>query len=202
MTKIKSFVMRLILVLVILQSFAVILAARTHAYWSDIIFSQTKTAQIIITIGEWLSPDGPIVLDGWNLNIWEEEDTLNQNVPEEQMFTYDGNIYISINGGYNPFYHGMPGEPNTQWAFVATGLDWKPNMNYRVHSVVIRDGRYFIANILYNSTDWFVNDPLTNNGLWKEWREIEPISQEHFGLLQDTNLIDYASPDWDYIIYK
>lgn len=202
MTKIKSFVMRLILVLVILQSFAVILAARTYAYWADTIFSETKTAQVIISIGEWLFPDEPVVPDDWNLNIWEEEETLNQNVPEDQIFTHDGYIYISTNGGYNPYYHGMPGEPNTQWAFVATALEWEPNMNYRVHSVVTRDGRYFIANINYNSHDWFINDPLTNNGLWGEWREIEPISQEHFGLLQDTNLIDYASPDWDYIIYK
>lgn len=171
------------------------------AYWSDGVVGDFKQALISITIGEWGFPQGG-EFDGWNLNIWEEEDTLNQNVPTGQLFSYGDFIYISLDSGYNPFYHGMPGEPNTQWAFVSTELNWRPNMNYRVNSVVVRDGRYFIANIDHNVNDWFINDPLTHNGRWAEWREIEPINEIHFETIQGTSLIDYASPNWDYIIYK
>ena len=37
-----------------------------------------------------------------------------------------------------------------------------PNVNYRVGSVVARNGRYFIANPAYNDVDWFVGDPLSS----------------------------------------
>lgn len=188
--------------LIIIFFILISLTSLTHsyAYWSSSVNGAETNTWTQILIGSWLSDI--IIPDDWNLNIWEDEDDINHIIPEGQLFTYDTHIYISL-GGYNPEYHGLPGEPNLLWAFVSTELEWRPNTNYRVNSVVVRDGRYFIANILFNTSDWFINDPLTNSGhSWSEWREIEPISESYFNTFQGTNLIDYATPDFNFVIYK
>lgn len=167
---------------------------RTYSYW-DINTTTIRTELKIGSIN---------YINTLNLNIWEDNNILNQEVPVDTIFSYNNDLYIVRAGEtYNPHYHGLPGEGGNQWAYVALELEWKPNMNYRTNSVVIRSGRYFIANSAYNTDDWFVNDPLTKHGKpWSEWREIEPIDESHFGNLPNSNLKDYANPDFNYIIYK
>lgn len=173
---------------------------KINAYWTETI-GGVKIGNTLTQIGEWMSSTWE---SDYNLNIWEDENTLNQYIPEDTIFSYNGLLYIIIEGEkYNPYYHGLPGQPSNRWASVSIELEWRPNTNYRPNSVVIRNGRYFIANIVFNTSSWFIHDPLTNSGYqWSEWREIEPISQEHFGMLLDTGLKDYANPDFNYIIYK
>ena len=73
-----------------------------YAYWNNLEITYTVTAQI----GVW---DYKIIPDRWNLNIWEDEDNLNRTIPINQLFSYQGDLYISINkNGYNPQYHGLP----------------------------------------------------------------------------------------------
>lgn len=171
----------------------------TYSYWSSNQGPSIGILNMSMAVGSWGIYDE---LDSFNLNIWEDEDNLNQVVPNNQLFTYDGIIYVSnAKHGYIPEYHGLPGSGGNQWAYFALGLDWIPNVNYRTNSVVIREGRYFIANSAYND-DWFVGDPLNStNKPWSEWREILPISNSNFSLFEDTGLVDYANPDFDYIFY-
>lgn len=191
------------IILSLVFTLTISLIPKTYAYWANQIIEAEETFFASITIGEWVTSYIPQILDGWNLNIWEDENTLNQNIPEGQLFTYDGFLYISLDSGYNPYWHGLPLDNSIPWAFVATDINWIPGVNYRVNSVVKRSGRYFIANHAYTADDWFVNDPLIYHGnIWSEWREIEPIADEHFGWLDGLNIIDYANPDWDYITYK
>lgn len=70
-----------------------------------------------------------------------------------------------------------------------------PNVNYRVGSVVARNGRYFIANPAYNDVDWFVGDPLSStNKPWSEWREIQPLPDSYFGYIENyPTLRDYRA---------
>ena len=43
----------------------------------------------------------------YNLNE-EEEGRLNQYVPQDTVFSYDGNLYIvNSSMNYNPYYHGL-----------------------------------------------------------------------------------------------
>jgi hypothetical protein len=77
-------------------------------------------------------------------------------------------------------------------AKVALDLDWQPNSNYRVNSVVVRDSRWFIANYKYDTNDWFITDPLDSpNTEYSPWREIEPVSIEEFNYIEGTTLRDY-----------
>lgn len=175
------------------------ITTNTFAYWATGINNLNNYQQIVLQIGEW---SGSIVPDAWNLNIWENENTLNQTVPINQLFSYDGFLYIgATKKGYTPIWHGLPANGSNQWAYFAIELEWRPNVNYRTNSVVLRDGRYFIANYR-NNRDWFINDPLTHSGhTWSEWREIEPISINNFGILDDYGIPDFSNPDWNYIIY-
>lgn len=164
------------------------LSTNVYAYWNNLEITHTVTAQI----GVW---DYKIIPDEWNLNIWEAEGNLNRIIPENQLFSYNGLLYVVRDGEeYNPHWHGLPGEPNTQWAYVSLELEWRPNMNYRTFSVVVREGRYFIANPAYND-DWFVGDPLNSaNKAWSEWREIEPLPESYFGFLLDYPMVkDYRA---------
>lgn len=177
---------------------------KTFAYWAENLIEAEETFFASVSIGEWITSYIPEILEDWNLNEWEDTNTLNQSIPEGQLFTYDGELYISIDEDYNPYYHGVPGPGNSvPWAYVSTSLNWQSGTNYRVNSVVVRNGRYFIANSNYNSTDWFVNDPLQHHGYtWSEWREIYSIDESRFDYFPGTTIIDYASPDFNYVIYK
>lgn len=187
--------------LIILVS--IILLASTqiaYAYWANEINNATKSQTLSITIGEWnLNP----VDDEWNLDIWEDNDELNQTIPEGQLFSYNNILYVVRDGAnYNPEWHGLPGQGSNQWAYVALALEWLPNMNYRTNAVVIRNSRYFIANHLYNN-NWFVGDPLnSSNTKWSEWREIEPLPESYFGYLDDYPTVkDYRANPND-VTYK
>lgn len=151
-----------------------------YTYWTSDISVSDITSGATIQIGVW-SWD---VTDGFNLNIWEDEEILNQYIPLDTLFSYEGILYIVRDGeSYNPYYHGLPGEGRNQWAYVSLELEWADNMNYRTNSVVIRNGVWYIANSAYND-DWFVNDPLNSkNKSWSEWRKIEPLLESYFGYL-------------------
>ena len=89
----------------------------TYAFWADGILSSFKQDSLTILIGSWKRELPSWEVD-YNLNIWEEEGTLNQVVPEDVIFSYNGLLYIVnediIKKGetYNPQYHGLPGEPD------------------------------------------------------------------------------------------
>lgn len=157
-----------------------------YAYWTSNILESNTVINPTITIGTWFN----ILDEGFNLNIWQDEGILNQVIPNNQIFSYNNLLYVVREGEtYNPHYHGLPGSGSNQWAYVSLELEWKPNMNYRTNAIVVRDGRYFIANHVYNN-DWFVNDPLSStNQPWSEWREIQPVYE--FNYLEGTNLPDY-----------
>lgn len=189
-------------IVIILLVFLIVLnTSVTFAYWESSITAGSSSKSPTITIGEWLEEEP--WENEYNLNIWEEEGRLNQYVPQDTVFSYDGNLYIvNSSMNYNPYYHGLPGQENTHWAFVAVELEWQPNVNYRVNSVVIRNGKWYIANYRYNTVNWFVNDPATHSGNpWAEWREIEPLLMDYFGYLLDTNLLDYRADPND-VTYK
>lgn len=189
-SKLKIFIITILSVL--LTSFTLIVIAN---------FDKVEIGKTItISIGNWDS-NTTITIPGFNIDEWIKNDTLDQLIEEGQYFSYNGYIYIS-NGSYNPAYNGLPEQGSNYWAYVSTELEWRPNTNYRPNSVVIRDDRYFIANIEFNTDNWFIDDPLTNNGRWKPWREIEPISNENFSMIEEFNIINYADPDFNYIIYK
>ncbi len=189
-------------IVIILLVFLVVLnTSVTFAYWASSITAGSSSKSPTITIGEWLEEEP--WENEYNLNIWEEEGQLNQYVPQDTVFSYDGNLYI-VNSpmNYNPYYHGLPGQTFVRWAFVAVELEWQPNVNYRVNSVVIRNGKWYIANYRYNTWNWFVNDPATHSGSqWSEWREIEPLPMDYFDYLLDTNLLDYRANPND-VTYK
>jgi hypothetical protein len=188
---------KLIIVALIFIIILNILNMQVYAYWDT--YYTSKDIQVLI--GDWVW-DQKIIPDEWNLNIWEDEGNLNQTIPENQLFSYNGLLYVVRDGEeYNPHWHGLPGNGGNQWAYVSLELEWRPNMNYRVNSVVIRDGRWFIANPNYNSADWFVNDPLSKSGTqWSEWREIEPLDESYFGyLIEYPALKDYRADISDVI---
>lgn len=166
-----------------------------YAYWNSVENSPTFDSSIII-IGEWGNIyDGIMQLD----SMTEEE--LNQTIPDNTLFMYQGRLYIKRPSAiYVPAWQGMPGEPSTVWAVFALDLEWMPNTNYRNDSVVTKDGKYYIANTNYHS--WFTTDPADSKTEWDPWLEIEPISEEYFDYLEGTSLRDYSKPDWDYIVYK
>lgn len=174
----------------------------TYAFWAGSILPNLKQESVIIQIGEWQKELPPWEGD-YNLNIWEEEDDLNQVVPEDVIFSYNGLLYTVNDGNeYNPKYHGLPGNPDARWALVAIELEWIPNVNYRVNSIVTRNGKWYIANHQYNTNNWFVNDPATNSGeYWKEWREIEPLTEDDFDYFEGTTLKDYRMNPND-VTYK
>lgn len=189
--------------LIALLTLYLMVVPTTKAYWGLDMQNVENVKNISFSIGSWAHQSDTTPWDNWNLNVWQDENILNQTIPDGQLFTYNGTLYISIDSDYNPFYHGLPDVNPIPWAYVATDLHWRPGTNYRVNSVVIREGRYFIANSNYTTDDWFVNDPIDFHGhLWSEWREIEPISEEHFNYFIDTNIRDFANPNWNYIIYK
>lgn len=174
----------------------------TYAFWADGIFSSFKQDSLTILIGSW-QRELPSWEGDYNLNIWEEEDNLNQVVPEDVIFSYNGLLYTVNDGNeYNPKYHGLPGDPNARWALVAIELEWILNVNYRVNSIVTRNGKWYIANYEYNKTNWFINDPETHSvDEWSEWREIEPLTEDDFDYFEGTNLKDYRMDPND-VTYK
>lgn len=186
----------------LLNIWVVVSYSQVYAYWGVVSAGET-TENIRIQIGTWDFFDDPWNSD-YNLNIWEDEGILNQYIPEDVVFSYNGNLYIKMPGVvYNPHYHGLPGMPNSRWAAVSIDLEWRSDTNYRVNSVVIRSGKYYIANSGFNTRDWFVSDPANTLNLpWSEWREIYPIAEEHFAYFDGTDLRDFAAPDMNYIIYK
>lgn len=175
-------------------------ASTTYGYWVGGFLPSGNNSSNLISIGSWI--DEPWKED-YNLNIWENEDDLNHYIPQGVIFSYDGLLYIVRQGeNYNPHYHGLPGKPSAVWAVISLDLDWIANTNYRVNSVVVRNGKWYIANYEYNTSDWFVNDPsLKSGGQWSEWREIEPLAISYFGYLQGTNLLDYRANPSD-VTYK
>lgn len=187
-----------IIVLLVLTSLAI--NTSTLAYWAGLVEVDTLK-QVNINIGSWLNTSWEV---DYNLNIWEDNNVLNQQVPEGIIFSYNNLLYTVREGeNYNPQWHGLPGQVNSRWAMVALDLDWKPNSNYRVNSVVVRDSRWFIANYKHNTDDWFITDPLDSlNTEYSHWREIEPIAETNFGFLLDTTLRDYSNPDFNFIVYK
>ena len=62
-----------------------------------------------------------IIMAGWDtyiIDIWVEENNLNRTIPINQLFSYQGDLYISINkNGYNPQYHGLP-KMEQQWELM------------------------------------------------------------------------------------
>lgn len=172
-----------------------------QAYWVGTLLHTDTETNTDVFIGEWQYLENMWDID-YNLNIWEEEETLNQRIPEGVVFSYDNLLYTVREGEeYNPHWHGVPSSSN-KWAFVSLELEWRANTNYRTNSVVVRDGRYFIANHNFNDDDWFINDPLIKSGhAWSEWREIEPLLESDFGYIEGTTLIDYRmSPNE--VVYK
>lgn len=171
------------------------------AYWVQGISPATETTEVSVGIGEWQYLENMWDID-YNLNIWEEEGTLNQQIPKGVIFSYDNLLYTVREGEeYNPHWHGVPSSSN-RWAFVSLELEWRANTNYRTNSVVVRDGRYFIANHNFNDDDWFINDPLIKSGhAWSEWREIEPLLESDFGYIEGTTLIDYRMNPNE-VVYK
>lgn len=179
-----------------------LISPKAYSYWNS--SENEYKGNYTILLGAWtIMPDNSI-----DLNIWEDREVLNQVVPNDTIFTYDagdgrGKLFYMVRPKqtYNPYYHGLPGSGSNLWVAFSLGLEWMPNLNYRTNSIIIRDGRYFIANSAYNN-NWFVGDPLNSANLpWSEWREIEPISEESFSFIPDTNIRDYANPNWQYIIY-
>lgn len=166
------------------------------------IYDSQVSASIVIQLGDWQIEIPPWESD-YNLNIWENESNLNQFIPENTIFSYDGLLYIIIEGqDYNPYYNDLPGQTSNRWAIVAIELEWRPNTNYRVNSVVVRNDRWFIANYAYNTIDWFIGDPLSSgNNSWSEWREIEPLTQENFNYFEGTTIKDYRI-DSSNVTYK
>ncbi len=197
---------RFALYLFTIITFIICLSGVTYAFWDTDSLNNSSLPPKSITIGDWNYQEEttPPIYDDYDLDIWVEEENINQVVPEGQIFKFEDDLYISTSPEYNPAYHGLPDSNNPPlWAFVSIELEWQANKNYRVNSVVTANGRYFIANSAYTTSNWFVNSPLTHSGNpWSEWREIEPISEEHFPFFENSNIRDYANPDWNYIIYK
>lgn len=198
----RRIIITILVLLTLLLSFSLIPSAL--GYWSSDVSGSYKNQDTgLIYIGEWK-------LNSWetdyNLNEWEKNGELNQVVPKDTVFSYDGLLYIvrpDLTGEYVPEWHGLPGE-NSIWAMFALDLEWKPHTNYRVYSVVVRDGRWFIANNKYDSNGWFTNDPLTHSGAeWSQWREIEPLTENDFDYLDIApSLRDYRKINNEGIIYK
>ena len=199
MVKLMKSLNKIYLTVLFLIFSILILQNNVHAYWGT-PNTQSSTNNSVIQIGEWIFEtiyDDILSLDELS------EDELNITIPENTMFIYQGFLYLTRpNSNYNPEYHGLPdGSSSPIWAVWSIELQWKPNTNYRTHSIVIRNGRYFIANSNYNQ-DWFVGDPLdSENNSWAEWREIEPVSEDMFDYFYDTQIKDYRlNPNQ--VIYK
>ena len=134
-------------------------------------------------------------IPGFNLNTWEEEGALQQDLPEGQIFTYDTHIY-KVKATYNPQHHGLPGTTNLTWAFYSLELDWQPSTNYDDNQVV-RDGatgKYYIS----IAGEW---NTFTLDKTWA-WQEIEPIADEYFGFFPGTNVRDYTTANQSVIVPK
>lgn len=165
-------------------------------------FAPNEQVNLLIEIGTGIGNWGSIYDDILSLDELSE-DELNITIPENTMFIYQGFLYLTRpNSNYNPEYHGLPGGSSSpNWAVWSIELQWRPNSNYRTNSVVIRNGRYFIANSNYNQ-DWFVGDPLNSgNDSWAEWREIEPVSEDMFDYFYDTQIKDYRLHP-NQVVYK
>ena len=186
----------ILLLLVFLVSLKV---STTYGYWDSEIKAENANSSSIISIGSWIEETW---VTEYNLDIWEESDTLNQTIPEDTIFSYTGTLYVVNDGqSYNPEWHGLPGSSSLKWAILSVDLDWIPNSNYRVNSVVVRNDKWYIANYQWNSSNWFVNDPATHSGRYKEWREIEPLPLDYFDYLLGTSMLDYRANPND-VTYK
>src|SRR5690606_32635154 len=114
-------------------------------------FAPNEQVNLLIEIGTGIGNWGSIYDDILSLDELSE-DELNITIPENTMFIYQGFLYLTRpNSNYNPEYHGLPeGSSSPKWAVWSIELQWRPNSNYRINSIVIRNGRYFIANSNYN----------------------------------------------------
>lgn len=201
MLAMKKLTILLIALLVIFSSMNIVTA---YAYFNQ--FTANMPAAVLI--GSWsrnlidIAPTGTIIL-----NIWINEDTLNQTIPYTQYFIYNNELYqVTSNAGYNPLWHGIPySDSNVEgWAFINLSLDWAgPTQRYKVGAVVRVDGRYFQAMHSGNT-----NDPRTHNGptmphsSGEPWREIMPMEDYMFNMLPNSSLRDYTSPIAMYVIEK
>ncbi|MFA6678747.1 MAG: hypothetical protein WCS22_04340, partial [Acholeplasmataceae bacterium] len=78
-------------IVIILLVFLIVLnTSVTFAYWELSITAGSSSKSPTITIGEWLEEEP--WENEYNLNIWEEEGHLNQYVPQDTVFSYDGNL--------------------------------------------------------------------------------------------------------------
>lgn len=206
--KSKEFLRKILIIISFLTVYAVIFCITdSHAYWVDsITFPNEESASLEIQIGEWdfddgsdKSPKDPQPYDGFDLNEWVEEDNLNRIIPVGQMVKYQERLYIVVAENYNPLWHPLPGTPGSHWVSVPLDLDWEPNNNYRINSVVVREGRWFITK---DNGSWFVDDPIDSKELWDSWWEIDPLSEDDFGYFPDSTIKDYTISDRSKVKYK
>lgn len=159
------------------------------AYWASNISTAEVTTSISITIGEWNFTIE--ILEDWDLNYWQQNNTLNQTIPEGQLFIYNNIVYVAKKN-YNPEWHGLPSSSNI-WAFVPIGKEWYSGNAYQINRVVTYQGKYYISQQDYNIFDLSLK--------WA-WREIEPISDEVFERFEN-GLINYViDPTSPYLVYK
>lgn len=194
MRKLRTIYSVLLLFISILTSVGTTFALQS---WNKTLANKAET--IKIEIG---SRDTPNLPEGTvDLDLWVEENTLNQTMPIDTLFVYGGNIYmVSTAGGYNPQWHGLPDNSNVGWwAFISIMLEWVGSQQaYPIGAVVKRDGRFFQARHGGNT-----NDPLYNHGTdssGKPWREIQPVEDYMFPLIPGTTLRNYSIPFPEYII--
>lgn len=178
----------------------------TCAYWN----LNTKSIQNSLNIGSWkfstnIINDAPAgTLD---LNVWIDNDTLNQTIPYTEYFVYNNQLFRVVSKqGYNPQWHGIPYSGNNVegWAFINLSLDWYgATQRYSVGAVVRIEDRFFQAMHAGNT-----NDPRTHNGptmphsSGEPWREIMPMEDYMFNMLPNSSLRDYTSPIAMYVIEK
>lgn len=208
-TKSNRLLRKILIIVSFLTVYAVIFSiSDSSAYWIDSVTTpEEEVISMEIQIGEWDFDDGgkgpsepePQPYDGYILDEWIDSGELDRVIEDGQMFSYGENLYISTSN-YNPAYHGLPGEPNTEWAFVALQLEREPGHNYRLNAVVIRNGKWYITK---TSGTWFVDDPLNSKDPWDTWREIMPLSEDVFGIFPNSTIKDYTLSNRDgVVIYK
>lgn len=176
-----------LLLLITLYIIGINSIANVYAYWGGILNYPTSiqnTITIQIGNGFWTNIyDGIPIIE--EMTIEEEKEVYEPGT----LLLHEGYLYM-VRENYQPYWHGLP-DQYIPWAVFSLNLEWRSGTNYRTNSIVAVNGRWFIANYVY-STDWYTNSPLIYSGApHSEWREIEPVDENDFGLLPGTNIKDY-----------
>lgn len=172
----------------------------TYAMWNSLV--SMKEVNIDIGAWEWkgLTPLDNAPAGTIDLDPLIESNSLNVTLNKNDYFLFEGGLYkVTSETGYNMQWHGLPSGNSAGWAFISLTLEWiGAQQRYPDGAVVKVNNRFF--QVVHQGN---LNNPLTNHGplnSGKPWREIVPMEDYMFPLIEGTSLRNYSTPYSEYVV--